>query len=79
MTKATKIRVRDLAERVVWTVVASGLSSLVGVAFIDLSAAKAAALTGLAGGLNALTIIARWRLAVLPDPGAGLPGIPTVD
>lgn len=40
-------------------------------------AVLAAALAGLIAVGNALLIIARWRLAVLPNPGAGLPQLPT--
>lgn len=77
MDRTTRIRFRDLLERVWWTVVAAGLSTLAGLALIDLDAIQAAAITALSGGINAILVIARWRLSVLPDPGAGLPGAPT--
>lgn len=77
MDSRQKIKLADLIERVWWTVVAAGLSTLAGFALIDLDALQAAAITALSGGINAVLVIARWRLAVLPDPGAGLPSLPT--
>lgn len=87
------IRARDLAERVFWTFVAAFLTSLLGAqallaviehvadVSIDVSALGAAviaaAFAGLTAAGNVLLVIARWRLSVLPDPGAGLPGLPT--
>lgn len=73
----TKIRIRDLFERVFWTVVASGLGALAAAPLVDLDAIQGAVIAALAGGINAVLVIARWRLAVLPDPGAGLPHLPT--
>lgn len=86
------IRTRDLAERVFWTFVAAFLTSLLGAqallavieAVADVSidvtalgaATIAAAFAGLTAAGNVLLVIARWRLSVLPDPGAGLPGLP---
>ena len=77
MHTQTRIRLVDLAERVLWTVVASGLGALAAFALVDIDALQGAAVAGLAGGINAVLVIARWRLAVLPDPGAGLPGAPS--
>lgn len=73
------MKIRDLAERFVWTVIAAALSNLVGVGLLDLSAWQAAALAGLNGGATFVLVVARWRLSVLPDPGAGLPGLPVDD
>lgn len=81
----TKIRARDLAERTAWTGIAAGTVALAGAvpaaAFLDVDAWRAAvALSAAAAStavLNAVTVIARYRLSVLPDPGAGLPGLPT--
>ncbi len=86
------IRARDLAERVFWTFVAAFLGSLVGAPLvlqvlegladvsIDISALQAilvsATFAGVTAAANVLLVIARWRLSVLPDPGAGLPGLP---
>lgn len=87
---STKIRLIDALERLVWTFVAAFLSSLVSVPIlveiienssdvsIDLSALRTMLLGALVAGLtavaNSVIILARWRLSVLPDPGAGLPG-----
>ena len=35
------------------------------------------AIAGLVAVANLVSLIARYRLSVLPDPGAGLPGLPT--
>lgn len=87
------IRARDLAERVFWTFVSGFLGSLLGAPIvidvlegladvsIDISALQAmlvsATFAGLSAAANVVLVIARWRLSVLPDPGAGLPGLPT--
>ncbi len=87
------IRARDLIERIVWTFVAAFLGSLVGAPLvlqvlegladvsIDISALQAmlvsATFAGVTAAANVVLVIARWRLSVLPDPGAGLPGLPT--
>lgn len=70
---------RDLAERCLWTFVATGGSAaVVGPALsLDLSVWQGAALAGGAAVVNTVTAFARRRLSVLPDPGAGLPGLPT--
>lgn len=70
------MNIRDLVERVFWTAVAAAGANLAGVAIFDIEPWKAAAATGLAAAINTVTVIARWRLSVLPDPGAGLPGLP---
>jgi len=50
---------------------------------IDISllgfAAVSAATAGLIAVGNAVLLIARWRLSVLPTPGEGLPGLPIVE
>lgn len=87
------IRARDLIERVFWTFIAAFLGSLVGAPLvlqvlegladvsIDISALQAmlvsATFAGVTAVANVVLVIARWRLSVLPDPGAGLPGLPT--
>ena len=86
------MKIRDAAERLFWTFVDAFLGTLVGSPVIvavlnstagtaiDLSmlglAALAATIAALVAVANALTLIARWRLSVLPNPGAGLPGLP---
>lgn len=69
------IRVRDLLERIVWTAVAAALTAVVGAPILDVEAWRAAAFAGGTAAATAVLVIARWRLAILPDPGAGLPGI----
>jgi hypothetical protein len=87
------IRARDLVERVFWTFVSGFLSALLGTPLIqavienvakvqiDVSALGAALIAatfaGFAAAANVVMVIARWRLSVLPDPGAGMPGLPT--
>lgn len=70
--------IRDLLERLVWTFVAAFLGALTGAAVLslDVTALQAAAMAGLGAVANAVLVIARWRLSVLPDPGEGLPGLP---
>jgi len=74
----TRSMMLDLAERMVWTFVAAFMSALVspqlaqaaGVDF-SLTAMQAALLAGTSSVVNFLTVIARWRLSVLPNPGRG--------
>lgn len=70
------MKARDLAERVFWTFVTAALTNLAGATVLGIEAWKAAAMTGLAAAINAVLVIARWRLSVLPDPGQGAPGLP---
>jgi hypothetical protein len=68
-------KVRDTIERLFWTFVAAFGGGLVAPALIpsiDVSAIQAAALAGVAAVVNAVTLIARDRLAVLPAPGQAL-------
>lgn len=87
------MNLRDTIERLFWTFVAAFLGSVLGSPLllaaiegmadvaIDLEVVQLALLSGLVAGVvavaNAVLIIARSRLAVLPNPGAGLPGLPT--
>ncbi len=73
--------IRDLLERLFWTFVSAFLGALTGSAVLDLGldAVQVAALAGLGAVANAVLLIARWRLSVLPNPGEGLPGLPTGD
>lgn len=89
------IRARDLAERVFWSFVSGFLGSLIAtpvmldvienVADVQLDVSTlgalviSAAFAGFTAAANVVLVIARWRLSVLPDPGAGLPGLPTED
>lgn len=69
--------VRDTLERLFWTVVAAALTNLGSVGLLGIEAWKAAALAGINGAVTFVLVIARQRLAVLPNPGEGLPGLPT--
>lgn len=71
------MNVRDTLERLFWTVVAAALTNLSTVGLLDIAAWKGAALAAINGGITFLLIVARTRLSVLPDPGAGLPALPT--
>lgn len=72
------MNLRDLAERCLWTFVAAAISAAaVGSALsLDLAVWQSAALAGGAAVANVVLAYARLRLSVLPDPGAGLPGLP---
>lgn len=73
------MRLRDTLERLVWTVVQASLSSLASVSLFGISAWQAAGVAGLTAAFGFLSLVARARLAVLPNPGEGLPGLPTRD
>lgn len=73
------MNVRDTLERLFWTVVAAALTNLSTVGLLDIAAWKGAALAALNGAATFVLLVARSRLAVLPEPGAGLPGLPTND
>ena len=61
-------------ERLLWTAVAAGCAGLIGVPLMGLDVWQAAGLSALAAVINYVSLIARYRLSVLPDPGDGLPG-----
>lgn len=73
------MNVRDLLERLWWTLVAAFLGALTVSDLLDISAVQAAIAAAASAGANFLLLVARARLSVLPDPGAGLPGLPTDD
>lgn len=73
------MNLRDTLERLFWTVVAAALTNLGSVGILDIVAWKAAALAGINGAVTFVLVVARQRLAVLPNPGDGLPGLPTDD
>jgi ABC-type antimicrobial peptide transport system permease subunit len=86
------MKLRDALERLLWTFVAAFVGALLGSPLlhavieetadvsVDLSllgtAFVSAVLAGLIAVANAVLIIARWRLSVLPNPGDGPPGLP---
>ena len=78
-TPAGRVELVDLGERMFWTFVAAFASALVSPPVaqaagldVSLSALEAGVLAGTSAVLNFVSVVARWRLAVLPDPGAGL-------
>lgn len=76
------MNLRDMAERLFWTLLAAFLGALGVGDLLDISTLDAAITATAAAGVNFLLLVARARLAVLPEPGAGLPGLPveeTVD
>lgn len=68
---------RDTIERLFWTLLAAFLGALAVGDVIDVSALDAAIAAASGAGVNFLLLVARARLAVLPEPGEGLPGLPT--
>lgn len=74
MTKST---LAGYAERLFWTVVAAFLGGLTVGGVVDISTLDAAIIAAVSAGVNFISLVARARLAVLPDPGAGLPGLHT--
>lgn len=70
------MKLRDFLERLFWTIVVAGLASAASAALFDIEAWKAAAMTGLAAGIQCVIVFGRYRLSVLPNPGEGLPGLP---
>lgn len=62
-------------ERIVWTFINAAIVNLGSAALLDVDAWKGAALAGGTAVLTYLSLIARTRLSVLPDPGDGLPGL----
>ena len=73
------MNLRDTLERLFWTLLAAFLGALGVSDAIDISAVQAGIAAAAAAGVNFLLLVARARLAVLPEPGAGLPGLPTDD
>lgn len=73
------MKIRDAAERMFWTALAAFLGSLSAGAIFsyNLGVVRAAGIAALGTVITGATVFARARLAVLPDPGAGLPGLPT--
>lgn len=74
-----QVRLADLLERLLWTFVAAFTSALVSPPLaevagveISLSALEAAFLAGTSAVVGFFTVVARWRLSILPDPGSGL-------
>lgn len=71
------MNVRDTIERLFWSIVAAALTNLGSVGVLGIEAWKGALLAAINGAVTFLLVVARARLAALPDPGEGLPGLPT--
>ena len=73
------MNVAQTLERLVWTFVAAAGGALIAPAIFgfDVSALQAAAIAGVGAAVNFVTVFARYRLSVLPNPGEGLPGLRT--
>lgn len=73
------MNIRDTLERLFWTVIAAMGGALIApeILSVNISTLEAAAIAGLSAAVNFVTLVAREKLAVVPDPGAGLPGLPT--
>lgn len=71
------MKIRDTIERVFWSTVAAALGAVPSAALFDVETWKLAASAGVTGAVTAVLVYARYRLKVLPDPGDGLPGLPT--
>ena len=70
------MKFRDAIERIFWTAVAAAGGAVAGAAIFEVEAWKAAASAACAAAIDAVLVVARWRLSVLPNPGTGLPGLP---
>ena len=70
----TRYRWVDLGERLLWTAVSAFLGTLVagGVFDVGVSVLAAAGIAAAGAAVNFVLVVARWRLSVLPDPGAGI-------
>jgi hypothetical protein len=64
---------RDTLERLFWTVLATGLGTLV----VYLSDQPYGWVPVATAVVNWVLIFVRSKVSALPDPGAGLPGLPT--
>ena len=73
------MNIPDVLERLFWTVLAAFLGGLTVGGVLDISTIDAAIVAGASAGVNFLLLVARSRLAVLPEPGDGLPGLPVDD
>lgn len=65
---------QQVIERIFWTAVSAGGGALLAGPILGVSAWQAAGVAALSAAVNGVTIYARHRLSVLPDPGDGLPG-----
>lgn len=59
-------------ERLVWTAVAAGGASLATGPLFGVTPWQSAGVAAASAAINYLTLVARKRLSILPDPGEGL-------
>lgn len=73
------MKLRDTVERLFWTALAAFTGSLSAGAIFsyNMGVVRAAGIAAVGTLINGITVLARQRLSVLPDPGEGLPGLPT--
>ena len=69
------MNVPQTLERLVWTAVAAAGGGLIGGPLLGVEVWQAAGVAALASVVNYVTLVARKRLSILPDPGDGLPGL----
>ena len=71
----TRDRIIELAEWVFWVVVVDALVALVEAGLTGRSALEAARSAAVSALVMAILTIGRWRLTVVPEPGAGIPAV----
>lgn len=69
------MNLRDTIERLFWTLVAAFFGALASGAVFNVDVVMAAGMAAFTAAVNFVLLVARARLAVLPDPGKGLPGL----
>ena len=63
---------RNIAERLLWTVVSAAAAALIAAPALGIDALQAAGMAALVALVNGVLLVARWRLSVLPDPTSGV-------
>lgn len=71
------MKIRDTLERLVWTVIAACLGALPASPVLGEELWKMEAAAAFTAASTFILLVARSRLSVLPEPGAGLPGLAT--
>lgn len=71
------MKLRDTLERMFWTVVSACLGALPAAPVLNVDLWRMEAGVAFTAASSFLLLVARSRLAVLPDPGSGLPGLAT--
>lgn len=72
---SSSMRWQQAAERLFWTAVSAGGASLATGPLFGVTVWQSAGVAAASAVVNGITLIARQRLSVLPDPGEGLPGL----